>query len=150
MDQKTTLWRNSRLISWFCGSFILIVVAMNSYFLDTNDFPIPAWVALGTLGYLLLFTRHEIYLDHEKNELVRQLKCIYLIKEQRIPVEAIQSIKLSQDKLQPRKKGAVDLIFANEKQFNLSGTCPLYKASRIAEQLGELTGKPVKSLHAQH
>jgi hypothetical protein len=147
MEKKTTLWRNNRFISWFFGGFILIVVAMNGYFLDTNDFPIPAWVALGTLGYLLFFARHEIYLDHEKNELVRRLRCFYLIKEQRIPVEAIEYIELSQDKLQPRKKGAVNLIFANGKQFNLSGTSPLYKASKIARQLGELTGKPVKSFN---
>lgn len=149
MTNKTVLFKNNLIISYVIGGFVLTIVGLNGYFLQRNDFPIFAWVLLATLGYLLLFIRHEIYLDHANNQLVRRLKCIFLIKEVVIPLDAVERIELAQDKLQPRKKGKVNLVFSGGDEFNLSGTQPLYKVGRMIEQLGELTGKPTKMLRSQ-
>ncbi len=149
MTNKTVLFKNNLIISYLIGGFVLTIVGLNGYFLHRNDFPIFAWVLLATLGYLLLFIRHEIYLDHVNNQLVRRLKCIFLIKEVVIPLDAVERIELAQDKLQPRKKGKVNLVFSGGDEFNLSGTQPLYKVGRMVEQLGELTGKPTKMLRPQ-
>lgn len=149
MNQKTILFKNNLIISYIVGGFVLAIVGLNGYFLHRNDFPILAWVLLATLGYLLFFIRHEVYLDHANNQLVRRLKCIFLIREMIIPLDAVERIELAQDKLQLRKKGKVNLVFSGGEEFNLSGTQPLYKVGRAVEQLGKLTGKPTKILRPQ-
>ena len=146
MKNKTTLWKNYLSIAYVFGGFILIIVAMNGYFLDTNNFPIPTWVILATMGHLLFFTRHEVYLDHQNNQLVRRLRCVFLIKELKIPLSAIQYIEQAPCKFNSRKKGKVNLVFLDGTRFPLLGSRSLYKAEKIIKKLAKAADKPIKTL----